>query len=245
MIQRYKSKNISSEKLFQLFQSEKTNRGYYILLKKLNDEMNTTEYTFQKLNNFKFLLNKKLRDIINKNDFTNEIIINLILNILKKSYYLLGKDKKKSNISNNEQLSNDSFLRKNSSSPQLNMEKINSDPSENENNATNNIINENSIVEDSLIIAIKILSLLDNKGQVQNEKVEKNEDEQKDKNGKILFLLSKNNYAHKNVNSRKDEIQINCMNFLYKFIEEPIFYENKNFETKTVIIFYSLAILTF
>lgn len=238
-MQLYKSKNISSDKLLKLFLTEKTNRGYYILLKKLNDEMNTTEYTNYKLNNFKMLLNKKLQDILDKNDFTNEIIINLILNVLKKSYYLLGKDKNKSNISMNEQIAKDSFMRKNSSSPQLNLNKINQDPSEIENDINDNP-NLNSVVEDSLNIAVRFLYVMGKKDHVQNEKIEKIDEEQKDKGNKIFFLLSKNNNVQKNINTRKDEIPINCMNFLYKFIEEPIVYENKSHEIITVnfLIFY-------
>lgn len=233
LIQLHKSNNISSEKLFKLFLSEKTNRGYYVLLIKLNDEMNTTEYTNHKLNNFKMLLNKKLQEILEKNDFTNEMIINLIFNVLRKSYYLLGKDKNKSNISVNEQLANDSFLKKNSFSPQLNLQQIISDSSEIDNDFNNNI-NLNSVIEHSLNIVLKFLSIMDKKEPIQNEKIEKNHDESKDKGGKIFFLLSKNNNIQKNVNTRKDEIPINCMNFLNKFIEEPIVYENKMHETTTV-----------
>lgn len=237
LIQIYKSKSISSEKLYKLFISEKTNRGYYILLKKLNDEMSTTEYTNQKLNNFKMILNKKLLSILDKKDFTNELIINLILNVLKKSYYLYGKDKNKSNISANENIAKESLLRKNSSSPQINTCKINSETSELESDINNNHnINLYSLVEESLNIAFRILSIMDKKEQLQSEKADKLEEEQKEKNGKIFLLLSKNNNVQKNLSTRNDEIPINCMNFLFKFLEDPIIYQNINDETTTVLL---------
>jgi len=206
------------------------------LLKKLKDEINTTEYTIQKLNYFKMILNGKLQLILEKNDFSNEIIINLVLNILKKSYYLQGKDKNKSNISINEQIANNPLIKKNPSSPQINNNKINSESYKNDNDFNNNI-NFNSIVEDSLNIALRFLSAMDKKEQIQSEKTEKIAEEQQEKNGKIFFLLSKNNNAQKIVNSNNDEIPINCMNFLFKFIEEPISYENKNHQTTTVLKF--------
>jgi len=42
---------------------------------------------------FKKLLNKKLEEILNNKDYTNDILITLIFNVLKKSYYLLRKNK--------------------------------------------------------------------------------------------------------------------------------------------------------
>ena len=229
--------------------SEKTNRGYYILLKKLNDEMNNTEYTIQKLNNFKILLNKKLEEILDKNDFTNEIIISLIFNVLKKSYYLMGKDKNKSNISINEQVGNDRIVRKNSSLPQFNVqESDNSDIEKNPSTINNNNgIYDGSVIEESLNLALRFLAIpkkIENNQNEKIEKIEKIEEEQKDKNGKIFFLLSKNNNTPKplkkdeNGNSRKDEISINCMNFIYKFLEEPLLYQNKFQEAKTVILLF-------
>lgn len=202
--------------------------------------MNSSEFTIQKLNNFKSLLNKKLEDIFNKNDFSNEIIISFIFNVLKKSYYLLGKDKNRSNISINEQ-AGPGLIRKNSSSPLLSIQ--DSDNSDNEKISKNmNNIFDGSIIEDSINLGLKFLAL-PKKVETTNisEKIEKTEEDQKEKGTKIFFLLSKNNNPPKHVKKeesggsfKKDEIAINCMNFIFKFIEEPLAYENKFNESKTV-----------
>lgn len=205
--------------------------------------MNTTEYTMQKLNSFKVILNKKLEEILNKNDFSNEILISLILNTLKKSYYLLGKEKIKTNNSSNDLLVNDKFLRKTNSVSQLYLQSE-SDASDAEKTFINNNNGsyDGSVIEDSLNLALKFLMIPKNININQNERKEKNED----KNAKILFLLSKNNNTPKipkkdeKVGSRRDEISINCMNIIYKFMEEPIIYENKSQQTKSVKFLLSL-----
>lgn len=221
---------MSSDSLLKFFNKEKTNRGYYILLKKLFQEMKTTEYTFQKLNKFKLLLNKKLEKILNNNEIKNEIIISLIFNVLKKSYYLIGKEKIKSNISLNEQVFDHKFIRKNLSSPLLNLHSL-TEVSENVNNIG---ISDDSLVEVSLNLAFKFLMIPRNNDNRKFDKIQRTEEDQKDKGEKIFFLLSKNNNTQKHVSFRRDEISINCINFIFKFIEEPINYEDNYKEIKTV-----------
>jgi len=192
--------------------------------------MNTNEYTFQKLNKFKLILNKELEKILKNNDIKNEIIISLIFNVLKKSYYLLSKEKIKSNISLNEQVSDHKLIRKNLSSPLLNLQSL----SEISDYGNNFSLSDDSLVEESLNLAFKFLMIPRNNDNLKFDKIQRTEDDQKEKGEKIFFLLSKNNNTQKNVSIRRDEISINCINFIFKFIEEPINYENNFNEIKSV-----------
>ncbi len=175
---------------------------------------------------FKKLLNKKLEEILNNKDYTNDILITLIFNVLKKSYYLLRKNKLIS--SRNNSFASQSYLQSDSEYLSLDM------------NVNHNCSYDSCIIEDSLILALKFLMIPKNNINNQYEKQEKIEE---DKNAKILFLLSKNsNNISKNTlkdekeKVRRDEISINCMNFIYKFTEEPIKYNNNYQKNKSVIM---------
>jgi len=48
--------------------------------------------------------------------------------------------------------------------------------------------------------------------------------------------ISKNTLKDEKEKVRRDEISINCMNFIYKFTEEPIKYNNNYQKNKSVIM---------
>jgi hypothetical protein len=247
--------------LYILISTEKSNKKFYILLKKLYNDINKLEYTIRKLNKFRNLLNKKLREIYEKNDFTNEIIISLIFDLIKKSYYLQGKEKNLMNSSFNVDIKTGKKI----IAKMLNKSNVKidiSDISNNTNNSSNDsrvnyseefesIIEEECfILEESLNLAFKFLELTkknelnyiennnDNKiNNINNKEIllmmnDFKPEEKTKKNEKDSYSYTYSNNNNNNIinylNFKQNEISINCINFIHKFMENPLKYINKN-----------------
>jgi hypothetical protein len=269
-------KDISCMDLYTLLSTEKSNKKFYILLKKLYSDINKIEYTFRKLIKFRNLLNKKLKEIYEKNDFSNEIIISLIFDIIKKSYYLQGKEKKLSYSSSNSGIITEKkivakMLNKSNSKLDLSEINLNNNTSSNDikfnhSEEFESIIEEESyILEESLKLAF-IFLMLSNKNDINTNKNSntnfiENKNNIYNNNKEFLLLMDnhdlkseekiiikkndidfnsinkinnnknnskRDNNNYNNSNYQQHEISINCINFIHKFMENPIKYINKN-----------------
>lgn len=200
---------MNSTRLYELFLSEISNKNLYILLKKLSLEMNNSEYTLQKLNNFKLFLNSKLQEIISYKALFNSEIVVIIIEILKKTFLIVKKDKRKSiNFSMFEQ-KKEKDLKKRISSPNISVENIEIIDIEFENPYILNGI----ILEHTLGLILELLTV-----PIKN-------DFSKKMNNENLLI------------SKIEEIFINSNNFVIKFLDDPLRYQYDQTIYRTVSFF--------
>lgn len=180
-------------------------------------------------------MNQKLEEFILNNDFSNEIIISLIFHILKKTYYTAGKEKNKSSKTV-DLLLNQTGLKKNISSPNLSTNKIEIPEIEKEIEISENV----KIIEHSLNLAINFLTLA-NKEDLNNINFKSDEESSSfniDLDSNTIF---KKNKKKEEINFKKDDISICTLNFLIKFMEDPIFYVIDPVNSKTVNNFFFIS----
>ena len=69
-----------------------SNQEFYILLKKVYQKLNMIEYNIEKMNIFKEKLNEILENLIECNNPSEVLLLPVIFNTLKRSFYKLRKE---------------------------------------------------------------------------------------------------------------------------------------------------------
>jgi len=69
-----------------------SNQEFYILLKKVYQKLNLSEYNIEKMNLFKEKLNELLGNLIECSNPSEVILIPVLFNVLKRSFYKLKKE---------------------------------------------------------------------------------------------------------------------------------------------------------
>ena len=96
-----------------------SNQEFYILLKKVYQKLNLSEYKIEKMNIFKEKLNIILENLIEYSNPSEVILIPVLFNVLKRSFYKLKKEtfnllknsNTNSNFNNNNNNSNNSEMK--------------------------------------------------------------------------------------------------------------------------------------
>lgn len=149
----------------------------------------------EKINIFKEKVHKKLEDFLNYRFPSDIFIIPLVFSVLRKSFY---KAKKDSEIRRNIFIEN----KKNNTS--------------NANNSSNSISSNSPSSKNNKLKSSSILQK--SKENLLNEKIHYT------KNGQLLLESFKIIFGYI-VKDYSEEILLSALNFIYRFFEEPIFYE--------------------
>jgi len=188
-----------------------SNQEYYVLLKRVNQNLVLTEFTLEKMNIFKDKLINLLKKLAETSNPSDIILLPTIFFVLKRSFYKLKKDTKimlrQMNSKNN---FNDSFIRKNSNGSASNDKNSNLNSNINNINSNSNN-NEKSNPNNQILFKYK----------------DENEKKNFVRNGELLLESMKISCNFLDVNIHED-ISISALNYIYKFLEEPIYFELDN-----------------